>query len=265
VQLGFKLFNRQPGRKPHLSDAGAEFLEDVEAFELAARRLARHRRRDAEDTLKSMHILVGEVLLENFIRPKLADYLEQNPGISVEFETVAPIAKERPFDKKFDIVLTHFESHIEAPPGFKFLASTRSGIVGHPRFQADRQAAISLADLKEMPFIMPPRGSTAERSQHQILKSRGIIPGPIVANLQYRDMIVALAARGSGVAVLPEFLVPEADRCNIVMLFPLREWNLGLLVRNAGPNPELAALAQFLVQSVLGHPEYHSTCIYLDE
>src|SRR5687767_3241537 len=70
AQLGVALFVRRPGQRPTLTPEGMAFLDDLRAFDAAALALAAHRRRGDEQNTVRYRVLVGQGLLDGYIRPK---------------------------------------------------------------------------------------------------------------------------------------------------------------------------------------------------
>lgn len=258
-QLGFSIFDRQSGRKPRLSLAGAEFIDDLKAFHEASERLSRHRLKVPRVEKQTIRIMIGEMLLASFIKPKLIAFLDANPELSLEFVPTPPVEQSIILDDKFDFLLAHFGRDVELADGFSALAYSRSGILGHPRFADGNQQLVSAHEMSSLPFIMPPRGTSKERAQRKVLASHGIRPENVVAHLQYTSMTVDLVARGSGVAVLPEVLIPRSARGNVIMLYPLKDWKT-VFFRKQGIDGHSATIVEkFMVDSILGDPDYQVT------
>src|SRR5690606_33483519 len=110
-QLGLALFVRRRGQAPVLTAEGMVFLEDLQAFEVAAEALAAHRRRSAREESQPARyrVLVGQGTLDRYIRPKLDRFLAAHPQIELTFESRGPsgeLARDIA-EGRYDFVMVH--------------------------------------------------------------------------------------------------------------------------------------------------------------
>ena len=205
-QLGFKLFSRTSGRKPSITPRGLAFLADLKTFDDAGRALAAHRVVPAAQCPAShFRIHIGEILFNQFIRPRLGRFLSEHPTIECEFDARPP-SRELSADREkhgFDFALFHHRADQPWFDGARPLALVRGGIYGVTGF-ASPAASLTAEQVSALPFIMPKAGSTAERDHLASLSAAGIIPRNIICHSEYFDVMAAMVERGLGVACLTD-------------------------------------------------------------
>src|SRR5690606_1665767 len=92
AQLGFALFARRPGQRPTLTGEGMAFFDDLRAFQAAGEALASHRRKEPGEAALQVRyrVLVGQGLLDGYIRTKLDRFFAAHPQIELAFEAHPP-------------------------------------------------------------------------------------------------------------------------------------------------------------------------------
>lgn len=258
-QLGVKLFLRQPGKTPTLTDEGVTFLEDLNRFQVAGDALAAHRR-GANQTPghRKFRVMIGEILLASYVRPKLDRLHAAVPDVEIVFEPSLPTTLND-FDlieSRFDFALIHSQDAHLQDARFRSIAMVRSGIFGHVRFARDVRTPLDPKAVEELPFILPQADSKQARAQIKALASLGIRPRNIVSRSQYFDVICSMVEQGRGLAVLPEPLLPRSAREKVVMLKLMSYWHLCLFRKELRTDAICDAVETFLVSSVLDDPDY---------
>ncbi len=259
VQLGATLFARRPGRRPTLTADGVAFLEDLRAFNEAGTRLSRHKRRQDEiEEVVHFEVLVGQAMMDRFIKPKLDEFLANNPAVECNFETQPPSEKlvEEVVSGRFDYALFHMRQGREIGSGMRVVGRVPGGIYGHRKFAEGKQLPLNLDELNDLPFIFPAAGGYIERQMLSGFSRRGIKPKKIICHTQYYDVIAAMIERGLGVGSLLSALFDPEKPDEIVRLYPMENWELVSFNKHGTSNPRANALEAFLTHAVLDDPHY---------
>ena len=266
-QLGLGLLSRRPGKRPSVTSDGLAFLEDLRAFDIAAGRLASHRRRGAEpERLVTYRIRIGLGLVDHFIRPKLDRFLAQNPLIELEFDARPPnfrYARDIE-DGGFDFALFHLRMDRPVDPGMRQLAMVRGGIFGHRKFLRRRPAPLSVDEIGELPFILPRAGSDWEADVLKAFERHGIVVRKVVSHTQYFDVIATMLERGIGISSFSEVMLSPEQRKDVVLLYPLENWRLIWYRKDHASDPRREAVESFLLSSVLQDPNYPAIDVFAE-
>jgi DNA-binding transcriptional LysR family regulator len=259
-QLGISLFVRNAGLRPSLTPEGTAFLEDLQAFNKAAHALARHRR--ADPVLSGpvrFKALVGQGLSENFIRPKLAEFLADHPQIDLVFD-VEPPNYRMPYrleEGDYDFAMFHLREDRAMPPDVRPLATVHGGVYGHSDFANGRPLPLTPDEIADLPFLLPRAGSNYEREVVKALERHAIRPRKVIGNFQYFDAMVAMLDRGTAVASFTDAMIRPELRRNITLLFPMDRWRLAWFRRKSNRHAiERAEIERFMIESVLSDPNY---------
>lgn len=259
-QMGQRLLVREPGRRPRLTPEGSAFLADLGRFREAADALAAHRRSGpgAAPTQRRLKVLIGNYLLKDYVRPKLAGFFEAHPEILLDL--IPPLINDDPrvilARESFDLAL--FQENLRYPVNgsFRELAHVRSGVFGHSKFMQGGNAPLSPEQVSKLPFLLPNAGSFYEGEVLDMLGRHGIKPVEIVGHMQYFDVMSAMFERGTCVGVTIEPLLDPVRHRNTVMLHPLDEWRLTFYRNPRSRGAQVDAAEEFLISSVLGDPAY---------
>ena len=269
AQLGLQLFARRPGKRPTLTPEGAAFLEDLQAFQAAGEALAAHRRKTGDEAERQVRyrVLVGQGLLDHYIRPKLDRFFAANPQIELAFEAHPPsrqLARDVE-DGRFDFGLIHQRAERPVEPYLRQLALVRGGIYGHRKFAEGRDLPLRAEELNAMPFIMPLAASQAEDDILRLFERYGIRPRRVIGHTQYYDVMAAMLERGVGVSSFADSILPPEMRQEVIMLYPLENWRLLWYRKDAGGDPRCDAVQAFLLSSVLQDPDYRTISVFAEE
>jgi DNA-binding transcriptional LysR family regulator len=244
-QLGVALFTRRPGQRPTVTAEGMAFLDDLRTFQVAGEALATHRRRGDEEGSVRYRVLVGQGLLDSFIRPKLDRFFSANPRIELGFEAHPPtkdLVRDLE-DGRYDFALVHHRADRAVEPHVRDLALVRGGIYGHRKFAEGRQLPLRADLINTLPFIMPLAATVQEEALLRVFEHHGIHPRRVIGHTQYYDVMAAMLERGVGVSSFADAILPPEMREDVILLYPLENWRLlwyrkdhGLTVsRAAGP------------------------------
>jgi DNA-binding transcriptional LysR family regulator len=268
-QLGVSLFDRRPGQRPTLTVEGMAFFDDLRAFQAAGEALAAHRRRGLAETPQSVRykVLIGQGLLDSYVRAKLDRFFAANPLTELAFDAQPPrgtLARDLE-DGHFDFALVHRREHHPVEPYFRQLALVRGGIYGHRKFVEGRRLPLLPEQINALPFIMPLAASTQEREVLQVFDRCGIRPRRVVGHTQYYDVMAAMLDRGVGVSSLADAIIPPEMRKDVILLYPLENWRLLWFRKDAGGDPRCDAVQAFLLSSVLQDPNYLTMSVFAND
>jgi DNA-binding transcriptional LysR family regulator len=266
-QLGVALFARRPGQRPTVTSEGMAFLDDLRAFQAAGEALASHRRKgDAEDPAQ-YRVLIGQGMLDSYIRPKLDRFFAAHPRIELEFDGQVPsgdLARDLE-DGRYDFALIHRRADRGVEPYFRQLALVRGGIYGHRKFAEGRQLPLSAEEINTLPFIMPLAASTREHELLCFFERYGIRPRHVIGHTQYFDVMAAMLDRGVGISSFADAILPPEMHDTVLMLYPLENWRLLWHRKDHGTDPRREAVASFLLSSVLQDPNYRTISVFAEE
>src|SRR5690606_11672213 len=269
AQLGVALFARSPGQRPALTAEGMAFFDDLQAFQAAAETLASHRRKRAEEAEQQVRyrVLIGQGLLDGYIRSKLDRFFAAHPQIELAFEAHPP-SRELARDVesgRFDFAMIHQRADRPVEPYLRQLALVRGGIYGHRKFAEGRKLRLPAEMLNGLPFIMPLAASAQEAEMLRLFDRYGIRPRRVIGHTQYYDVMAAMLERGVGVSSFADAILPTEMREQVIMLHPLENWRLLWYRKDAGGDPRCDAVQAFLVSSVLQNPNYRTISVFADE
>jgi DNA-binding transcriptional LysR family regulator len=267
-QLGIGLFARRPGQRPTLTPEGMAFLDDLRAFHAAGETLAAHRRgaRDHDQPVR-YRVLVGQGLLDGYIRTKLDRFFEAQPQIELTFEAHPPsnaLARDIE-DGRFDFALIHRRADRTVEPHLRQLALVRGGIYGHRKFAEGRQLPLRPELINTLPFIMPLAASAQEVEMLRFFERYGVRPRRVIGHTQYYDVMAAMLERGVGISSFADAILPPEMRGVVIQLYPLESWRLLWYRKDAGSDPRCDAVQAFLLSSVLQDPNYSTISVYAEE
>jgi DNA-binding transcriptional LysR family regulator len=267
-QLGVPLFGRRPGQRPTLTAEGMAFLDDLRVFRAAAEALASHKRRSSDEPqIVRYTILVGQGMLDRYIRPKLDRFFAANPGVDLQFEGRTPsgdLARDVE-DGRYDFAMIHRRADRAVESHLRQLALVRGGIYGHRKFASGRHVPLQPQVINTLPFIMPLAASTQEREMMQFFERHGIRPRRVIGHTQYYEVMAAMLERGVGVASFADSILPPEMRDDVIQLYPLENWRLLWFRKDAGSDPRCDAVERFLISSVLQDPNYRTISVFADE
>jgi DNA-binding transcriptional LysR family regulator len=267
-QLGIALFARKPGQRPTLTVEGMEFLDDLRAFQAAGEALAAHRRRGPGEAPQQVRykVLIGQGLLDSYVRPKLDRFFAANPEIELEFDAQPPsgsLARDLE-DGHIDFALIHRREQRSVEPYFRQLALVRGGIYGHRKFAEGKRLPLLAEEINALPFIMPLAATTQEREVLQTFERYGIRPRRVIGHTQYYDVMAAMLERGVAVSSLADAILPPEMRADVILLHPIENWRLLWFRKDAGGDPRCDAVQAFLLSCVLQDPNYLTISVFAE-
>lgn len=260
TQLGTQLLARSPGKRPALTPEGQAFVVDLHSFRVAAEKLSSHRQNTAASNKSArFRVLVGQGLLDRFVRPKLDDFLYRNPGTELDFVAQLPYgsaALKKLDEDCFDCALLHVIQGAPIDKRLRYLARVGGGVYGHKKFARGETRLLDPAAISELPFILPLAGTQQERWTLAALSEVGISPTNVVARTQYYSVTASMIGRGLGVASASLAMIGAEARQDVMLLHPLAGWFLVSYRRRSHSDPRLDVLEKFLTSAVLDDPAY---------
>jgi DNA-binding transcriptional LysR family regulator len=268
-QLGVALFNRRPGQRPTVTSEGMAFLDDLRVFQAAGEALAGHRRKGPAEADDPVHlrVLIGQGMLDSYIRPKLDRFFAAHPRIELEFDGQAPspsLARDLE-DGRYDFALIHRRADRGVEPYFRQLALVSGGIYGHRKFAEGRRLPLTPELLSTLPFIMPLAASVREQEMLRFFERYGIRPRHVIGHTQYYDVMAAMLERGVGISSFADCILPPEMHETVVMLYPLENWRLLWYRKDHGTDPRREEVASFLLSSLLQDPNYRTISVFADD
>ena len=267
-QLGMSLFARKPGQRPTLTAEGMAFFDDLRAFQAAGEALAAHRRRGPGEAPQTARykVLIGQGLLDGYVRSKLDRFFAGNPQIELAFDPQPPsgsLARDLE-DGHYDFALIHRREQRSVETYFRQLALVRGGIYGHRKFAEGKRLPLLAEEINALPFIMPLIASTQEREVLQTFERYGIRPRRVIGHTQYYDVMGAMLERAVGVSSFADAILSPEMRRDVMMLYPLENWRLLWFRKDAGGDPRCDAVQAFLLSCVLQDPNYQTISVFAD-
>jgi DNA-binding transcriptional LysR family regulator len=229
ISLGVDLFNRSK-RNVELSPAGHVFLVEARRTLLQAD-VARKMAQSAASVMPEVRI--------SFIGPALYQVL---PEILVRFRAAVPNVHARLFEvatpQQIDGILSGdyhigFITHGIRHDGCESKVVERSGYVAAVPSNSPLSArkSISLAELAEQPFIMPPRKFSEQSETLNLFKAVGVVP-MIEQEASQTNTSLSLVGAGLGCSLVMATAALQIVR-NVTFLrieddLPLAQWQLAM-------------------------------------
>ncbi|MBF6440230.1 LysR family transcriptional regulator [Nocardia cyriacigeorgica] len=234
-ELGQRLFVRKP-RGVTLTAAGAALLPHaVEVMDAIA---AGRASIDALSGLLTGHVAVGTI---TSISPRsidlpeiLASFHRDHPGVDITLvEGTADELARRVYDGALDIAFTSLTD--DPAPAMRTRELHSEPIIAAvlPEDPFAARHTLPLTALGERPLIALPEGSGV-RCQLDRALARAGVRGHVAFAASDPDVLVALAERGLGMALVPTSAVRGNDRIVGVAVEELPPGRLGILLRNGG-------------------------------
>lgn len=229
LSLDVDLFNRSK-RNVELSSAGEVFLIEARRTLMQAE-VARKMAQSAASEIPEVRI--------SFIGPALYQVL---PEILVRFRAAVPNVHARLFEvttpNQIEGILSGdyhigFITHGIRHVGCESKLVERSGFVAAVPANSPlaRRASISLAELAEQPFIMPPRKFSEQSETLNLFKAAGVVP-KIEQEASQTSTSLSLVSAGLGCSLVMATAALQTVR-NVAFLriedaLPLAQWQLGM-------------------------------------
>ncbi|MBV8463054.1 MAG: LysR family transcriptional regulator, partial [Acidimicrobiales bacterium] len=219
AELGTPLFDRV-GRRVQLTAAGEALtgparlvLRDLEMGEAAVGAVLGLEAGSL--TLASLPTLAADPLAGLVGR-----FRQEHPGVVVDLtapeDTSELLAMVR--DGRCEVAVSEYDEptddlvkeEIGSQPLWLVLPpSVAAGVVGRRAGGGGRTVVVALAELRDVPFVAAPPGTSTRRLLDEGFAAIGAVPSVAVVTAQ-RDAIVPLVAAGAGAALVPAALADAA-------------------------------------------------------
>ena len=253
-ELGQELLDRS-GRTVRLSAAGETVLPYARAA-LAAVAGARHAVDELTGLLRG-HVAVGMVTSHNIDLPSLlAEFHDEYPAVEI---TLAEATSDELIDGlrggRLDLAIVALGPEPPADLGLLVLVDDAIAAAVIPGHELARGASVSLAALRPYPLISLPPGSGIRTHLDHACAAAGFAPR-IAFEAGDPAMLAQLAARGLGVAILPDSLArSRADLHPLTITRPELRGGLALAWRGEGPvSPAARVLVDRARQKLRNNP-----------
>jgi DNA-binding transcriptional LysR family regulator len=208
-----KYFSRQLIRRLNpglaLTDAGAALLPELVATLDGLARIGRRSGRREH----RLRVAAGSALCTWWLAGRLASFMKQRPGISIELIPIENEASEIP---EVDVRILWTDSDVETPsPAQAPLFTELVFPVCSPRLLPRKQPLSDAGALATLTLLHKATGTTGEWSWSNWFERLGVDPGTRRGGeLRFADMglVLAAAVDGSGVAISRSLLVHDALR-----------------------------------------------------
>ncbi|MGV9583471.1 LysR family transcriptional regulator [Nocardia farcinica] len=251
-ELGQQLFVRKP-RGVTLTAAGAALLPHaVQVLDAVA---AGRASVEALSGLLTGHVAIGTI---TSISPRsidlpelLASFHRRHPGVGISLvEDTAAILAHRVYDNDLDIAFTSLTDEPAAGMRSRPLRSERIVAALPPGDPLARRRRLPLSALSGRSLIALPEGSGLRRRLDQTLAREGV-RAQVAFEASDPDVLVALAGKGLGLALVPESALVGDGRVVGVEVDGLPRGHLGMLWRDGrGGAPAARAFVEHIAQLV---------------
>jgi DNA-binding transcriptional LysR family regulator len=246
-QLGVELFERRRGASCVLTregiafrDAAQQFLTQCDALGQGARPGSRRPR--------PLRVFIGSHLLEDFVRPLLAEFYDEHPDLQMNF--LAECSRDHILQDiqagKIDVVLMTVPAS-EKLPGSVSIGTTAAGVYG----ARSLGGPFTPEAISAMPFLLPPAGTQLTGSVLRALEMHGVAPSRVVGFCPYHDARIELVSRGRGVAFALQSVVDCHDPGRqLRLLFPMEPWERCLYISPRVERSSATAVSSFITRAL---------------
>lgn len=245
-ELGLKLFDRV-GRHLLLNDNGRRFYATAVQFAQGVENLCLSAWRDPQVN-GTLSILMRVDNLR--VMQTITDFCMRYPNIHVREESLGP----EPTDTSSDFILDAFNP-LFAPvqPGWVGLCDEPYMLAVHSDSPLAHKGPVSLADAKDIPFVMPLPSHRLHDMITAYCREAGFRPICRMETNHYH-IAYAMVDRGECVALIPRDAPHVAD-CPHVQLLPLQDLHFRRTVclrqqTSKRENPATALFLDFLLQQL---------------
>ena len=233
-----------------LTERGKELLEYAHNVNRLTEEFKQ--KRSSEDAITGFaHILTPDSVVEDMMFKNYLDFHKVYPGISLKFSTVDT---EQMFymlnHNEADIMMT-LDNHIyqsdyiiakEEPVSMHFVAGADS--------QYALRGEITLADIKDFPFILTEKGMGYRRVLDKALAQRSIEIIPIL-EIGRTDIISEMLESGCGISFLPDFVTKNKVEENKLVYLKVTDvkfdiWKQLIYHKNKWISRSLSALIEYI-------------------
>jgi DNA-binding transcriptional LysR family regulator len=219
-QVCLKLFERRRGAANAPSAEGERFRCDALRFVDLGLQLG-NMTPPIEKGITNLRLYVGRLLLENYVRPKLSRFIDENPDINISFAPDMPYREIRAElkSRRLMAALVAVRNQRYLPKAV-VLATEKCGIYVNERLAHEAKQH----GLGALPFLLTDPAIVEESAQTSMLKSIGVREPRFSAVFQFHDVGVAMAIRGQGALASFDEIVSRYDRNKkLIMIKRMRD------------------------------------------
>ncbi len=251
--LGYQLFERRRGATAELSEEGKAFLVRARDLVAAQSALAAERRRVPVSGPARLKVCVGPLMMDQRIKPYLARFQQQHPGIELEFVPFTPTfdATQALRNGELDVLLfTGGLPDYADSADAEVISRVSCSLYGAPRLV--RPVLQGQRQLNDLPFLLLPDCFRFTQWALEQFAGKGVSPGQVVARPPYLDVLLEMILAGRGVGLFFDMEIASHLRAGRVLACgPVFDPVARVMMVGArGKTPEAAPLLQFLRQSV---------------
>jgi LysR family transcriptional regulator, carnitine catabolism transcriptional activator len=215
TQIGFRLFDRTT-RHVGLTNYGNELLgvvrESLEKLDGAVSRIGR----SATETSHSLSIGAPPLVAANVLPEAIKEFRSHRPDLDIQVLDVGGGALTRLVEEgKLDMSVGAF---FEPTPGIRRTPLFRFSlmVIRPDDDSAVRRSSTTWSALKGMPLISLVPSNIVQRFIDKHLARAGVFVHRRAA-FNYLDTMIAMVEAGSGIAVIPSFVLPACRNRKVVM------------------------------------------------
>jgi DNA-binding transcriptional LysR family regulator len=151
-----------------------------------------------------------------FLPPILGQMIEENPDLRIEMmEGTGDLLGPALVGRKIDVVVGEIAEDEDIQKLDIFIEDTGAVIAatGHP---IREKGNVDMADLADLPWVLPPRGSDPRVAFERYCANRGLKPPHIAVETWSVSMMKALIADSGFISWLPRTLYAVEDRAGLI-------------------------------------------------
>ncbi len=209
-KLGQQLFLRST-KKVRLTAEGEELLRHIEpAISLIQRGEAQLL--DTEATGGQIRIGASDTICRYFLVPYLERLHKEFPKAHIKVTNATSIRCVELLESgQVDLIVVNTpNSHLNSTAQVRTIHTFRDVFIANDAFSELKGQKVSLKKLLEYPLLMLTKKSTTSEFMHQLFQERKLDLIPEI-ELTSNDLLVDLARIGLGIALIPDYCIPDED------------------------------------------------------
>ncbi len=229
-ELGVRLFDRL-GRRIKLTEPGRRLLPHAGRL-LNLAEEARAEVASGSESFGSLNIMIPESLLTHSLPPLLSRFMNEYPGLRLNFRTCTFHGLEQELKKGLaDLAFLLADGVSGSNLAVEFLGSLRLVLVAGPGHELSSKAHIQTGDLAGQTLLLSTSDCSYRRGFEDLLSEKKVYPGAVMEFSSVAALKKAVEA-GLGLSLLPETAAAqEAGQGSLVVLdWAGEEMETGLLM-----------------------------------
>lgn len=246
-QLGVELFERRRGTSCVLTRDGAGFRDSAQQFISQCELIGRNSRSTRRKP-RPLRVFVGAHILEDYMRPLLPEFYEENPDLQLNFlpEKARDHILQDIVARKVDVALVTGPPD-ERPAHSLLVGKVPTGVFGLRSFGMD----LTPQGISALPFVLPAAGTQLAIAMLREMQRHGIVPLHILGHYPHHDVRIRVACRGKGVVFAAQSVVDRHDlRRQLRLLYPTADWERHLYIGTQVDSASATAIADFFTRAL---------------